>query len=279
MFLRHSRQFGEFRFVYPVVSRRAQGVSIGVNLNPDKICNFNCVYCQVNRRDSRGEDFVDLGRLKAELETAVRLVRSGEIFALDGFSDTPPFLRRLNDIAFSGDGEPTSFANFDEVIQVAADVRRDEAPPETKLVLITNASLLHRPVVQRGLALMDENNGEIWAKLDAGTAEFFAKVSRTRIPFSRILENITKAASARPIVIQTLFLRWYGSPPERSELKAYCDRLNEIVRRGGRIKLVQLYTVARPPAESFVSALAKDELEDIAKHVVQETGLSVATFV
>lgn len=279
VFLRHSRQFGEFRFVYPVISRRAQGVSIGVNLNPDKVCNFDCVYCQVNRRDAGGKAFVDLERLREELHAAVRLVCSGEIFASPRFCDTPSAMRRLNDIAFSGDGEPTSFTYFDDVIQLAADIRREQAPPDTKLVLITNASLFHRPAVQRGLAIMDENNGEIWAKLDAGTPEFFAKVARTRIPFSRIMENITRAAIVRPIVIQTLFMRWLDSPPEPDELKAYCDRLSEVVHRGGHIKLVQLYTIARPPAESFVSPLLKDEIEAIAELVRQATGLPVATFV
>lgn len=278
IFLRHSRQFGEFRYVYPVISRRARGVSIGVNLNPDKVCNFNCVYCQVNRRDPGGKAFVDLQRLKEELRGAVRLVCTGEVFASPRFCDTPSSLRHLSDIAFSGDGEPTSFSNFDEVIRIAADIRRDEAPADTKLVLITNASLIHRPVVQRGLAIMDENNGEIWAKLDAGTSEFFARVARTRIPFSRILENITQAASVRPIVIQSLFMRWLGSPPERDELKAYCDRLNEVVDRGGQIKLVQIYTVARPPGESFVSPLSKEEIEAIAELVTQTTGLPVAAF-
>lgn len=278
VFLRHSRQFGEFRFVYPVVSRRAQGVSIGVNLNPDKVCNFNCVYCQVDRRDPGNKVFVELDRLREELQTAIRLVRSGELFQQGRFSDTPQPFRRLNDIAFSGDGEPTTFANFDEVIQLAADVRRAEALPEIKLVLITNASMFHRPTVQRGLSLMDENNGEIWAKLDAGTPEFFAKVARTRIPFTRILENITQAAQIRPLVIQSLFMRWNGSPPEGGEIAAYCQRLNDIMGRGGQIKLVQIYTIARPPAESFVSPLSQEEIASIAHRVTEATNIPVATF-
>jgi len=138
--------------------------------------------------------------------------------------------------------------------------------------------MFHRPTVQRGLSLMDENNGEIWAKLDAGTPEFFAKVARTRIPFARILENITQAAQIRPIVIQSLFMRWNGSPPDVRELAAYCDQLNQIARRGGQIKLVQIYTVARPPAESFVSPLSKEEIAAIATHVAEATNIPVATF-
>ena len=278
VFLQHSRNFGEFRFVYPVVSRRARGVSVGVNLNPDKVCNFDCVYCQVDRRSPGNKAFVEMEQLRAELLAAIQLVQTGALFEHPTFADTPLPLRRLNDIAFSGDGEPTTFANFDAVIQLAADVRRAESLDDVKLVLITNASMFHREVVQRGLAILDENNGEIWAKLDAGTPEFFAKVARTRIPFERILENITQAAQIRPIVIQSLFMRWFGSPPEEAEIEAYCMRLNEIVRRGGRIKGIQIYTVARPPAESFVSPLNKDEIEAIASRVAEKTGLPVATF-
>ena len=45
----HPRRFEDFKFVYPVLSRRAHGISIGINTNPDKVCNFDCIYCQVDR--------------------------------------------------------------------------------------------------------------------------------------------------------------------------------------------------------------------------------------
>ncbi len=62
------------------------------------------------------------------------------------------------------------------------------------MVLITNASMFHRPHVARGLEILDDNNGEIWAKLEAGTEEYFQLVDRTPIPFRQILDNITAAA-------------------------------------------------------------------------------------
>ncbi len=126
----------------------------------------------------------------------------------------PPHLRRLNDIAFSGDGEPTTYKNFDEII--ASSARRSEAnasatalasASDAKMVLITNASMFHRPHVQRGLAILDANNGEIWAKLEAGTDEYYHLIDRTPIPFRQILDNITAAARVRPLVIQSLFMR------------------------------------------------------------------------
>ncbi len=75
------------------------------------------------------------------------------------------------------------------------------------MVLITNASMFHRPHVQRGLEILDANQGEIWAKLDAGTEEYYQLVERTPIPFQQILDNITAAARVRPLVIQALFMR------------------------------------------------------------------------
>ena len=141
------------------------------------------------------------------------------------------------------------------------------------MVLITNAAMFHRRHVRRGLETLDANNGQIWAKLDAGTPEMFRRVARTKVPFERIIENITEAARVRPLVIQTLFFREAGQPPGDSELAAYCERLNEIQRAGGRIGLVQIYTVARAPAESYVSALSSDQVGRIVQEVAWQTNL------
>jgi wyosine [tRNA(Phe)-imidazoG37] synthetase (radical SAM superfamily) len=146
------------------------------------------------------------------------------------------------------------------------------------MVLITNASRFHREHVQRGLALLDENQGEIWAKLDAGTPEYFALIDRTTIPFSLILENITQAARVRPLVIQSLFMRVHGEPPSREEQEAFCDRLNEITAAGGAISLVQIYTVARPPAESFVTPLSDHEVDELTNLVRARTGLEATPY-
>src|SRR5215213_328937 len=112
----HARLFDHNRFVYPVLSRRSQGISIGVNLNPDKVCNFDCIYCQVDRTTTSETKFVEIAQLLEELEATLQLAASGELFDLPKFQNTPENLRRLNDIAFSGDGEPTTYRNFDEII-------------------------------------------------------------------------------------------------------------------------------------------------------------------
>jgi wyosine [tRNA(Phe)-imidazoG37] synthetase (radical SAM superfamily) len=195
------------------------------------------------------------------------------LFETERFRPTPPALRRLNDIAFSGDGEPTTCPEFGEAVAQVAEARRQRGLDAVKLVLITNASRLHHPPVRQVLAMLDANNGEIWAKLDAGTEVYYRGVDRTTISFQRIVSNITAAAKVRPVVVQALFLRMHGAPPPAEERTAFCARLNEIKAAGGRIKLVQVYTVARKPAERWVAALSDGEVDVIVTQVQRETGL------
>ena len=288
----HTRHFEHNRFVYPVLSRRSGGISVGVNLNPDKICNFDCIYCQVDRRSQSETRFVETDALVKELRETLELVVSGHIYETPKFADVPAGLRRLNDIAFSGDGEPTTYKNFDELIEVCAGVKQEielriadcglriegKSQQHIKMVLITNASMFHRPHVERGLAILDQNDGEIWAKLEAGTDEYYHKIERTPIPFRQILDNITAAARVRPIVIQSLFMRVAGEPPTQAELEAFCDRLNDIAAAGGQLKLVQIYTVARRPAESYVAPLSNAEVDAIVTLVKRRTGLPALPF-
>ena len=264
--------------MYPVLSRRSRGISIGVNLNPDKVCNFDCIYCQVDRTSEAETQFVETERMLAELDAMLRFVTSGEIFREPEFAGVPEHLRRLNDVAFSGDGEPTTYRNFDEIVEAVAELKRRHGLEAVKLVLITNASMFHRPAVARGLEILDKNNGEIWAKLETGTEEYYEKVERTKIPFRQVLDNIASAAKKRPLVIQSLFLRIAGEPPPNAEINAFCDRLNEITAAGGRIKLVQVYTVARPPAEKFVAPLSIAEVDQIVSTVVARTGLATEAY-
>jgi wyosine [tRNA(Phe)-imidazoG37] synthetase (radical SAM superfamily) len=269
----HARLFADNRFVYPVLSRRSGGISVGVNLNPDRVCNFDCIYCQVDRTSQSETRFVEIDALLDELRTTLTIVTSGAIYRTEKFQNVPAELRRLNDIAFSGDGEPTTYKNFDELMHACADVKREAGLDDVKMVLITNASMFHRPHVERGLAVLDANQGEIWAKLDAGTEDYYRLIERTPIPFRQILDNIAAAARVRPLVIQSLFMHVDGRPPSPDELEAFCDRLNEITAVGGRLKLVHIYTVARRPAESCVTPLADAEVDAIVELVQERTGL------
>ncbi|MGD0059496.1 MAG: radical SAM protein [Verrucomicrobiia bacterium] len=274
----HSRRFEDFKYVYPVLSRRSHGISIGLNVNPDKACNFDCIYCQVDRTTESAVKKFDLAVAEDELRHMLEIVRTGEIAQHPPFSSVPHEFLRLNDIALSGDAEPTTLPNFAETIQMIVRVK----PADAKIVLITDAGGLDRADVKRGLEVMDTNNGEVWAKLDAGTEAYFKLINRTKIPFTRILKNIAQTAKARPIVIQSLFLKIRGEGPSSEEIGEYCRRLREI----GNIRLVQVYTIARKamtvvngiPAWEFVSALSNAEVDAITECVRNEAGVKAESF-
>jgi len=275
----HSRHFADFTFVYPVISRRARGLSIGINLNPDKVCNFDCVYCEVDRTIPGKVSKVDLNQMRDELKAMIHFVRDGGLAREPKFDELPSFItRNVKDIAFSGDGEPTLIHNFAECVQAVAAVKRAEGLAKTRIVLITDGAGLDKADVRRGLEIMDAHNGEIWGKLDAGSEPYFKLVNRTTVRFERILKNLAETAQARPIVIQSLFLKIRGDAMPSGELDAYCDRLNEIVREGGQVKEVHAYTVARPTPEPFAAKLSAEELRALTETIRRRTGLSVFAF-
>lgn len=274
----HRRVFQDLVYLYPVISRRSRGLSIGVNLNPDKRCNFDCVYCEVDRKTPGRATTVRLDQLREELVWLVQHARDGTLAQQPKFCEVPELTRQIRDIAFSGDGEPTMIPNFEECVRTVAEVRHELGLDHTKLVLITDSAGLDKGSVKRGLELMDAHHGEIWCKLDAGTPEYYRLVNRSFVQFSRILKNILETARVRPVIIQSLFLKIRGEAMSPAELSAYCDRLNEIVAGGGRIREVHAYTVARPTPEAWATRLSREELERISEEIRKRTGLRVEVF-
>jgi wyosine [tRNA(Phe)-imidazoG37] synthetase (radical SAM superfamily) len=271
----HPRRWRDLLYVYPVISRRSRGLSIGVNLNPDAACNFDCLYCCADREQAERGARVDPQRLAVELRGLAGMWR--DLFDEPEFAQVPDEYRRLNDIAFSGDGEPTATSVFPEAVQIAAQVRRDLKLDGAKLIVITNGCFLKRPPVAAALAELDANNGEIWAKLDAGTEAYFQLVNRARCSLEHVLDNLLDAARTRPLVIQSLFAELAGAAPPADEVAAYVDRLRWLQAEGGQIARVQVYTVARKTAHAGVAALDDDTLAAIADQI-KAAGITVELF-
>ena len=117
----HSRDSAGLRYVYPVVSRRAGGVSVGINLNPNNACNWRCIYCQVPDLKRGAAPPIDLARLETELREFIALLQHGDFMR----SQVPEDARRIVDVAFSGNGEPTSAREFPETVELAGRVLWD----------------------------------------------------------------------------------------------------------------------------------------------------------
>ncbi|MDR3183441.1 MAG: radical SAM protein [Planctomycetaceae bacterium] len=281
----HPRRFGAFHSVYPVISRRSGGLSLGVNLSPTGLCNFACVYCQViAETDAAADNTVAaavrdesppfLDQLENELRQLTASYNDGSLFSGTYLESTPPEKRELRDIAFSGDGEPTLFPQFDEAVERIIAVRNELCKPDVKIVLITNASTLHVEPVRNTLAVLRRGNGEIWAKLDAGTAEYFQRVSQSKVPFDKILTNLQTFTQTQPVIIQTCFFNLHGQPPDENEIGAYAEQLNKL----HCIEYIQLYTVARNVPEPWVQPLTQPQLDGIAEAVECLTDKEVRRF-
>lgn len=271
------RQFMGNRFVYAVVSPRARGLSIGVNMNPDRLCNFGCEYCEVDRDAPMLDKTLDVDVMADELQRMLGLAHSGELENFRFYSNTPGDLLQLKHVALSGDGEPTICPNFLEAVRAVVHVRARGRFPFFKIVLVTNASGLDLRQVQEGLELFTQRD-EIWAKLDAGTQDYMEKVNHPLCWIDKILENILLVARQRPVIIQSLFPLLDDKEPEAEEFFQYAQRLNDLKRAGAQIPLVQIYSATRPSAHSKCGHLPLKSLARIAQYVREVSGLKTEVF-
>jgi wyosine [tRNA(Phe)-imidazoG37] synthetase (radical SAM superfamily) len=260
-----------------VVSPRARGLSIGVNMNPNKKCNFDCPYCEVNRLLPSHEKHLEIGIMAVELQRTLALAHSGELRNTLLHRHTPADLLQLRQVTLSGDGEPTLCQNFLEAVRAVIHVRALGQFPFFKIVLITNATGLNLGPVQEGLKFFTPHD-EIWAKLDAGTQDYMNTVNHPDCPLEKILENILLVARQRPVVIQSLFPLLNHTEPGAEEIEQYALRLRDLKNAGAQIPLVQIYSATRPAARSDFGHLPLKTLAGIARRVREVSGLHAEVF-
>ena len=272
-----SPEFLGNRFVYAVISQRAHGLSIGINLNPDKYCNFDCAYCEVNRNITARDTRVDLDVLTSELENLLAMTHDHRLREFPYFQTVPQELLALKGVALSGEGEPTLSPQFVEIIREVVHVRSRGRFPFFKLVLITNGSGLDGAEVHKGLQLLTSRD-EIWAKLEAGTQEYMNAVNRTPVSLQKVIANLLRVGRERPIVIQSLFPLLNGLEPPTEEIEAYVGHLLHLKQNGARISQVQVYSAGRPSHHPDCGHLPLKSLSRIAHLVREVTGLTVEVF-
>lgn len=271
----HDRDVAGMRYVYPVVSRRAGGVSVGVNLNPNNACNWRCVYCQVPDLVPGKGPPIDLDLLKRELGELLDDIVLGDFLE----RSAPEGARRLNDVAFSGNGEPTSSPDLSGALDVVAEsLGRHDLLGRTRVVLITNGSLVEKPGVLETLRRLAAIGGEVWFKLDSATAEGLRRVNGCATSPKAHVERLRAAARACPTWIQTCWFTRRGELPSSSEQAAWFDCLAELVREGVPLEGVQLYTLARPsrqPEAAELGVVSEEWLSERARRIA-ELGIEVS---
>jgi len=278
----HNRSFCAMTYVYPVVSRRAGGVSVGINLNPNNACNWHCAYCQVPDLVRGASPEIDMDTLEAELRGFLDELLHGRFME----ERVPPEARVIRDIAFSGNGEPTSARAFEEIVARVLAARDAAGLAEVPVRVITNGSLIDRDYVQAALALLAAGGGEVWFKFDAGTAADIARINGVDIDPRTHARRLARCAALCPTWVQTCLFRWDGELPSAEQLTHYLQILDYALacarEDGGRLpRGVLLYGVARPslqPEAIHLKPLTPEELESLADVVrtgLKQQGLTV----
>lgn len=268
----HRRDSAGLRYVYPVISRRAGGVSVGINLNVNNACNWACLYCQVDNLTRGGPPPVDLDLLEQELATFLEDALYGDFMS----RQVPPEARDLMDVAFSGNGEPTSAAEFHQaILRVGEVLRRFGLAGKLPLRLITNGSMLHRPAVREGIRALGELGGEVWFKVDRATAADVVAINGVPLDTEKLARNLERCAALASTWVQTCWFALDGRAPDAAARDAYCALLKPLAPR---LAGVHLYGLARPslqPAALRLTRLAASELEGFAAEVTKKTGIRV----
>ncbi len=262
----HSRDSAGLTYVYPVISRRSGGLSIGINLNPNNACNWRCIYCQVPDLIRGTSPEIDLQQLQNELDEFLNDVIHGDFY--DRY-EVAEELRIINDIAISGNGESTTSAEFDQVVElIGQSINRFGLQDKIKLVLITNGSLVHKEIVQSGLSKMRSINGEVWFKLDSATDAGLKNINNAGISIDRVKENLKIVSALCPTWLQTCVFKLDGELPSRNECECYLQFLSSLKKDNIKVNGVLLYGLARPsmqleaPRLSSVSEAWMNEFAD-----------------
>ncbi|MDD2660765.1 MAG: radical SAM protein [Methylococcales bacterium] len=275
----HCSDIVGLKYVYPVISRRMGGLSIGVNFNTNNACNWRCIYCQVPDLKIGAAPEMDFKLLEDELCFFLDDVLNGDFF--DRFQ-VDEDKRVIKDIAIAGNGEPTSLKEFPKAVELIGEIATKAGVfPRSNYVLITNGSLLHQARVQDGLKILKSYGGEVWFKLDSATEEGRALINNAAQSLVASIENLTLSANLCTTKLQTCLFDYDHQGLSDKEKRAYLDLLMRIKERGCSLRQVMLYTIARPSLQPEAFKLAPLPVEtlnafaDDIRHLGYDVAVSV----
>ncbi len=271
----HSRDIAGLKYVYPVISRRSGGLSIGINFNTNNACNWHCVYCQVPNLIRGSAPPLDFALLASELRFLLDQIHTGDFYRQ---FEVPAALQQIRDIALSGNGEPTSVVEFDRAVDLIAAIADEYALfPDTAFVLISNGSLMHQQKVQAGLIRLNHYDGEVWFKIDSGSLAGRRAINGCRDNNDRILLRLKDCAGLCRTKIQTCLLNYQAFPWDRKAQQDFL-RFFEQIQQTCPVDEVMLYTLARPslqPEATEISPLTTEQLRFFAREL-EKLGFKVS---
>ena len=257
----HSRELSGLKYIYSVISRRAGGLSIGVNLNINNACNWQCIYCEIPNLTRGLPPPIELDVLEDELRFFLHEIIHGDYMEKNVAIED----RHLKDIAFSGNGEPTSAEEFPQVILIVKKILEEfNLLHKIKIRLITNGSLMHKESVLEGIQVLAKMNGEVWFKVDAALEENSKVINQVNIKPQQAIDRLKRCSEICPTFVQTCIFTIDNKEPNNKEIDAYIKLIDSAKKS---IKGVHLYGIARPSMQPEAYRLGRvniNVLENIA---------------
>jgi len=245
--------------IYGPVRSRRLGWSLGLNISPEsyKLCSFNCIYCQYG--------WTAVCTLNAAKNS--KDLPNPDIFAR-ALENTLRQDREIDNITFSGNGEPTLHPQFDEMVDIAIYLK-NKYLPKARIGILSNSSTLLGEKIRRALGKLDFRI----MKLDAGDAETFKRVNLpcSGIDYPSILEGLRATDN---IGIQAMFIDGEITNSGNRQIDHWIERVSEI-----RPLNVQIYSLHRPPAASGLEEVSGERLKEIATRTESEAGVKVEIIV
>lgn len=260
----HDRNIFDSKYVYPVVSRRAGGLSLGVNLNTNNACNWQCIYCEIPNLTRGGPEPIQVELLKDELNFWIDQIINSNFLK----ENTPPGTT-FADVALSGNGEPTAAPEFLEVLEIIiASLKEHKLIDKIPVRLITNGSFISKK--KECLNIFNRYHGEVWFKIDAADEGSIKLINQVNLDPNSMINNLKKCAEACQTVIQTCLLKINHQVPTNDFLKNYSKLIKPYEKL---IKKIDLYSLARPSLQNnqdiTIERLSLDELNNI-KNILQK---------
>jgi len=250
----HCSDIVGLKYVYPVISRRMGGLSIGINFNTNNACNWRCIYCQIPDLKIGAAPEMDFKLLEEELRYFLDNVLKGDFYERFQVDEDK---RVIKDIAIAGNGEPTSLKEFAKAVDLIGKIATEAGVfPGSHYVLITNGSLVHQSKVQAGLTVLKSYGGEVWFKVDSATEEGRALINNSAQSSKASFENLMISAKLCTTKLQTCLVDVDKQGFSDKEKQAYLALLGDIKKSGCDLQQVMLYTIARPSMQPEASRLA-----------------------
>ena len=272
--LNHDRKIFDKKYIYPVLSRRAGGLSLGINLNTNNACNWQCIYCEIPNLTRGKPESIDTKLLKEELFFWLHEITQNNFLSNHAPADT-----LLKDIAFSGNGEPTAAKEFKEVINIVISAINEFSLNNLITIrLITNGSHMSDESVQKAWGLINQTPKEVWFKIDSVDNDDVKMINQINPSLNVTKKNIESCLDVSPTIIQTCVIKINGELPSKKSIDQYISFLTNYEKK---LKGIHLYSLARPTEQKItakIERLSEKELKSVADKI-SVLNLPISTYI